>query len=286
MLLNLLLNDMTSKQNLIILFLIFAILPTHKIHAQNSNTGFVPGNIWYSVDPFEEGDKIKIYTLIFNLDARELSGTVVFFDNSVFLGKKNFIVPAKGVKDVFIDWTATVGTHNIFGKIENAKFLISKEKYEEVYLVENETSKSSRIVNKKIILKTNNTEANPNLKSSVLGLESINNIRKIIGENTPEFVAKPIILGINMTEGLRSDMNVILKNKKEAIKNEIELFNKDQTSNKIGIEENRFLKPLKYTELFFLTFLSFVLNNKFIFYPISILIIFIVIKYIRRLFFF
>ena len=59
-----------------------------KILAQSSNTGFVPGNIWYSKDPFEEGDKVKIYTFIFNPDSRELSGTVIFFDKTVLLGKK------------------------------------------------------------------------------------------------------------------------------------------------------------------------------------------------------
>src|SRR3989344_4963797 len=99
-----------------VLILIVFLLPINKIIAQTSNAGFVPGNIWYSTDPFEEGDKIKIYTLIFNPDARELSGTVIFFDNSIFLGKKDFVAPAKGVKDISIDWTAAAGSHSILRK--------------------------------------------------------------------------------------------------------------------------------------------------------------------------
>ena len=117
---------MTFKKVSIVLFLIFSLFPIQKIFAQNSNTGFVPGNIWYSKDPFEEGDKIKIYTFIFNPDARELSGTVIFFDKTVLLGKKDFIILSKSANDISIDWTVTAGDHTIFGKIENAKFLISK----------------------------------------------------------------------------------------------------------------------------------------------------------------
>jgi len=78
---------MTLKKALIFVLIINSLFGACRAYAQSSNAGFVPGNIWYSLDPFLEGDKIKIYTLIFNPDPRELSGTVVFFDNSVFLGK-------------------------------------------------------------------------------------------------------------------------------------------------------------------------------------------------------
>ena len=138
------------KKVSIILFLVFFLLPIPS-HAQTSKAGFVPENLWYSKDPFEEGEKIKIYTVIFNPDTRELDGSVVFFDNNVFLGKKSFTAPAKSVKDVYINWSVTAGNHNIFGKIEDAKFLISTGNYQEVYLADNETNKS----NKKHIIKFN-----------------------------------------------------------------------------------------------------------------------------------
>src|SRR3989338_8628539 len=191
-----------------ILFLIFSLLPIQKIFAQDSNAGFVPGNIWYSQDPFEEGDKIKIYTLIFNPDERELSGTVIFFDSSVFLGKKDFTASAKGIKDVSIDWTATVGDHNIFGKIENSRFLVSGEKsertYEDVYLSGNETSKSSRRVNKKIVSVSSDTIfTNIGLAAENTGNivgDYLKNTKEAAGvamkENTPSVVIKPIALAI------------------------------------------------------------------------------------------
>src|SRR3989338_5661631 len=70
---------MTLKKALIFVLIINSLFGACRAYAQSSNAGFVPGNIWYSLDPFLEGDKIKIYTLIFNPDPRELSGTVIFF---------------------------------------------------------------------------------------------------------------------------------------------------------------------------------------------------------------
>ena len=93
---------MTQKKFLIFLFLTL-LFPINKISAEIANVGFIPDNIWYSKDPFFEGDKIKIYTLIFNPDGRELSGTVSFFDKTILLGKKDFRVSGNGVKDISID---------------------------------------------------------------------------------------------------------------------------------------------------------------------------------------
>ncbi len=287
---------MSFKKVAIVLLLIFVVLPT-KSHAQTSNAGFVSGNIWYSVDPFSEGDKVKIYTLIFNPDSRKLSGTVIFFDNNVFLGKKDFIAEGKGVKDVSIDWTATVGDHSIFGKIENAKFLISKEKYEDVYLTGNETSKSLRTVSKKIIVETTNPKGtNKNAESLIAnavnaGSESVKNIEKIIEEKTPDFIAKPAALTGSVIEGFRSNLGTASENKKESVQSEIKIMDSKNQKNAKTLSDpkntggNTLLKPFKYAELFFFGFLSFIFNNKIIFYGISAIIIFFVLRYIWRLVF-
>jgi len=163
---------MTRKKILWLVILLLCLLPVFKIQAQDSNAGFVPGNIWYSPDPFEEGDKIKIYTVLFNPDAREFSGTVIFFDKTTFLGKKDFKVGARSVLDVSIDWTVSVGEHVIFAKIENAKFLISAGKYEEVYLLGNQTEESERTVKKKIITQASQENVVGNLKEDIVNTGS------------------------------------------------------------------------------------------------------------------
>lgn len=186
---------MSFKKVTLVLFLILFLLPACKIHAATSNAGFVPGSIWYSKDPFAEGDTVKIYTLIFNPDKRELSGTVVFFDREILLGKKDFIVSSQAAKDFSIDWTATSGSHSIYAKIENAKFLVSKGKYVAADLAETQTPPSLRTVSK-----------NGELPASSTDYESIRKIGKTVESYTPAFISKPIITLANGAEEFRTSL--------------------------------------------------------------------------------
>ena len=284
----------------VILLIIFSLFPLGKIKAEDlsSNVGFIPADIWYSKDPFEEGDQVKIYTLVFNHDKRELSGNVIFFDNDAFIGKKDFIVPANGVKEIYIEWTATVGSHEIFGKIENAKFLISTGKYEETYLSKNETEKSERTVSKKIVQQTTDSSDNQSTTNSNTTSNSTNNqttsdnliqdIQNTLTEKTPPFISKPIISITNSTEKFRENLSTSSENKKEELKNEIETINKEKEglapadTTKSIENQNKVIKPLKYVQIFFLTLASFILKTKVLFYLASLFIVFLILRFIWR----
>jgi hypothetical protein len=273
---------MSLKKLGIILFLIFSLLPIQKIFAQTANTGFVSANIWYSKDPFEEGDKIKIYTLIFNPDARELSGTVFFFDNTILLGKKDFTIAAKTADDISIDWTVNAGDHTIFGKIENAKFLVSKGKYEEVYLAENQTEKSSRTVSKKIISNATNTKSNSQTNDPV---SSVISDIKIITDKTPDFITQPIASATNTLEQFRTNANLTANSKTEEVKNEIKTLDNAPVTLDSKTATSTLLKPFKYAELFFLSVFSFIFNNKILFYGILAIIVFSLLRSFWKIFF-
>lgn len=264
------------KKITLILFLVFSLLPTEKSFAQNTNTGFVSGNIWYSKDPFEEGDKIKIYTFIFNPDKRELSGSVVFFNKTVLLGKKDFTISGNRAQDVSIDWTVTAGDHTIFGKIENAKYLISKGKYEEIFIAENQTEKSNRTVSKKITTKTNNSDTDSSSFDP-----TITNIKNIIEEKTPDAIAKPVASVVNVLETFRENTGINSLNKKEELQNELKSLDAEKPSLEKDISVKKYIqKPFKYVEIFFLTLFSYILNNKILFYGILVALIFIILRFV------
>ncbi len=267
------------------LFFVFTIFPLYQIKAA-TNAGFVQANIWYSKDPFEEGDKIKIYTFVFNPDSRELSGTVIFFDKNVMIGKKNFIAPPRSVKDISIDWTAGVGDHTIFAKIEGAKFLLSTGEYEETYIAESQTSNSDRSVSKKIIPKVEDTTKNTGPKTSTP--DQIQNIENFVTDKTPAIISKPIVATANIIDSQREQIGNISTKEKENIKNEINKLNQPNStakSTKPSENPNPVLKPWKYVELFFFTLLSFIFNNKLIFYGVFILFSYFIFRFIWRIIF-
>jgi len=251
----------------IFILLILFVFPLVPVSAQTSNVGFVPGNIWYSKDPFALGDNIKIYTLIFNPDSREISGTVSFFNNSILLGKKNFAIPGKGVKDISIDWTVTVGSHIIFAEIENAKFLISKGKYEEVSLAQNKSEESKRSVSPKI-----------DVTAATEGL--VGGVKDMVVENTPPFVTEAIDTTVGVLEEARTAAGTFSDIEKDKVQKQIEGLNKKETK-----DEKFPLKPFKYVELFFLTIFSFIFAHKIIFYLLLAFVFYLILRFLWRLIF-
>lgn len=111
------------------------------------NAGFVPANIWYSKDPFFAGEKIRIYTIIFNGSSYDLEGVVEFLDNGAVIGKTSFSISSGGrVRDVWVDWTAKEGSHAITARIVNASISASGVAKKSIVLDNAVTGKSERVI--------------------------------------------------------------------------------------------------------------------------------------------
>ena len=267
----------------LIFLLIFYLFPIYQSQAISTNAGFIPSNIWYSKDPFEEGDKIKIYTFIFNPENKELSGTVSFYDKTTLLGNKKFAIPPNSIKDISINWTVNSGEHIIFATIENAKFISLDKTDDDIILNNNKTQESLRTVNKKIIPDeiTEKSESNKTINRG-FPINQITNVQNLVLDNTPEFIAKPMILGAETVEEFRNEIATSSQNKKEELKKEIDILNKKKPNTTNTEKNNSIMKPWKYVQYFFITFLSFISNNKFIFYPILIIFTFLLLRFIWR----
>ncbi|MBI5220546.1 MAG: hypothetical protein HY978_01755 [Candidatus Liptonbacteria bacterium] len=112
-----------------------------------SNLGFLRGNIWYSKDPFYRGDTVRIYSAVFNSTSNDLVGTVEFYDNGFILGRAEFSVAGNGrIKEVWTDWTATAGTHNISAKIVSARLSLVGGQEEPIRIANSTTGEDQRVI--------------------------------------------------------------------------------------------------------------------------------------------
>jgi len=284
---------MRQKIALILLFISFSALPLCQINAQTtSSAGFVTSNnIWYSENSFTAGDNVSIYTLVFNPEDKELTGTVVFFDDNTILDTKNFTVTANGVQKIQINWTATAGSHTIFGRIENAKFLISDKTYEDAYLAQNETEKSSINVSVKIVSKTTSTGSGTNSNSDNSD-EMSSDVIQSVKNAIPAPISKSVDAISNTVETFRKNLGTYSENKKEDFQKQINGLNTPTSTNNnsqktitakkptLNSNQNGLLKPLKYMGLFFYTLCSFIFNNKFLFYGIITVLLFLILRLI------
>ena len=279
-------NIRKTRKILCFIGIFLCLIPLKYSFAQSStaiNAGFVPGNIWYSKDPFYDGDQIKIYTLIFDPQQSTLSGTVDFFDQNILLGTKTFSVQAGAVKDISVNWTVTAGTHIIFAKIENAEFLAANGTTTDAGLAGTETEKSSRIVTPKIILGT--SDANTDQGSGTLG-GSVQNLADTVKNNIPNFISTPIINTTNALETFRQDTAATSDNNTAKTSAEIKtLYPTGTASPTTTTKPNFFLKPFDYVKLFFYSLISFIFNNPYLFYGLLFMLVFFIVRYFWKLFF-
>ncbi len=115
-------NYMRKKRLILLsIALVWALspLPGHAQVAATENVGFIPSNIWYSKEPFFDGDKIRIYTVIYNSSDQDIAGTVAFSDNGAEIGTTNFSITQGRVQDLWVNWTATAGAHKISASIKD-----------------------------------------------------------------------------------------------------------------------------------------------------------------------
>ncbi|MFA4890107.1 MAG: hypothetical protein WC587_00515 [Candidatus Paceibacterota bacterium] len=222
-----------------------------------SSLGFAQNGIWYSTDKFLEGDKIKIYSAVFNSSAYDLLGAVEFFDNEISIGKSGFYVGGEGkIKEVGIDWTAVKGQHKISAKIIEAKIRMADGQEEAIILENSQTGVSDIFVEalppplpvkEKIV----STLANITNKSAVIATDSITYVLK-------------------KTSKLADNGKQIIDEKKTEIEQEIK---------EIPADSKTMERPLKSSYLLALSAASFIFSNKILFYLLFAAVLYVLIKF-------
>ena len=85
-----------------------------------SNAGFAPETVWFSKEPFFDGEEVKIYTALYNSREEHLSGNIVFRNGSEKIGETPFSLQSGSAQNVWTAWTAKGGEVVISAEIENA----------------------------------------------------------------------------------------------------------------------------------------------------------------------
>lgn len=86
------------------------VIPT-ALFAATPSAGVPNASIWFSKDPFFEGDQVTISTPLFNSSPYRFSGTVALHDGTTTIGTQPFTLGG-GASQIFaFSWKATRGEH-------------------------------------------------------------------------------------------------------------------------------------------------------------------------------
>ena len=274
---------MKSKIFLTILFT-FLIVNVARA-ADTSNTGFIPGQIWYSVDPLVEGNTVKVYTAVWNGDTNPLEATVEFYDKNVILGSRPVSVPRETTQNVSINWKVTAGDHVISAKILSSKILESG-KSSSVVLARNATDED-RLFVPKVLEQLDGTPVTTNVALKSKLDETKSNISNIL----PDSISKPVSNTMGGVDSFRDETYTKIVSLKDDTKKVLDNLNNPKPQVK-GAEakaksfETKSLggadKPVAYVKLFILTVVGFLFGSPFVFYLALAVLLFLLIRSIYR----
>ena len=264
-------------------------LPGFSVYAENTinNAGFLPGNIWYSKDPFFTGDKIEIYTLVFNSGIYEFFGTVEFYDSDKFLGKTNVSVLPGKFQKVPIIWEAKAGYHKFFAVIKNAK-LIRQGIGTDIFLDNEKTKENDRFVT------TQTTEESATSTIQKYIGEKIDFASQYAQNNLPAPVSESASKAGSVLEDVRVSGKLWADGKGAALNEKI----KELTAGEVkgvsasNITEpyknalNKAEKPFAYLYVFLVSIISTIFGSKLFFYGGLLTLLFFIIRFLKRTFFF
>jgi hypothetical protein len=249
------------KKILLILFLAFSF----SNFAYAEDAGFVPGTIWFSPKEFVEGDDVAIYTVLWNGNDSAISLKVQFMDEDTILGTRNVVIKPNTVLDVSINWKVTTGDHNISAKI-------SPVEGSDLNLTQNEVKASPIFVPSKVAKEVVSAE--------------VDEIKNKVVDAIPESVKEPIAEATQEIDDFRLDTHSEIKEAVASTKEKIEKLSlieegsntENQSTDSLSSTE----KPIAYVELFFLQIAFFIFGNKIVFYVVSGLILFLILRAIYR----
>lgn len=285
---------MMKKLLFIFLLSMSGVSFAHASELPISNAGFVQSNIWYSKDPFYTGDKVRIYTVIFNGSAYDLTGAVEFLDNGTSLGKTNFSLSGSGrAQDLWVDWKASGGSHTITARLVNV-IADGPNGKQAVLLPNTETGRSERMIDVDPAVKEAQAklEAQKVAEAGTQALGKVDSAMQTVKDVVPVPIKVGVSAGVNSIEKFRLSEGYQLRLAKEQKSKEIDaitarakIANAPTGSAKkettvLDTVSNVAEKPFAYAMFAAVGALQFIFEWRVVFYGIILYVVYRVIKWI------
>lgn len=135
------------------LLLIFSFALPVTLFAATVSAGIPTELIWFSKDPFVEGDQITIFTPLYNRSTYRFQGSLTLRDGNVTLGVKQFALALGGTSEIFtFPWVVTRGEHTFSVLISGGEFVSSGKNTLDLPIAETTAQAVKRFVEPKPVV--------------------------------------------------------------------------------------------------------------------------------------
>lgn len=269
--------------------IIFGMAGSFFYQTTHAETGFVDTPLWLTPPVAEEGSMVTLRALFRNEEENTLSGTVLFYDGDVLLGRKAITIPVGTVATASVTFRIGAGEHAFSAQMSNLTGAISSGKFEPVAL-----SLPSAKLQKFNVAKTVDTnlsaqagKATSSGGSEVQILKQIDAVEKNVLASVPESVKEDVMENVKIVEDFRisaSDDLSKLRNEanKKVAQIKVTAENESQKSTKVAPATKYVDRPLAYVKYGIFSALAFIFATPIAFYLIGVILAFLVLRYLYR----
>jgi hypothetical protein len=250
-------------------------------------TGFVGNPIWIYPEFPREGELTTLSTLFHNGETQKLSGTVLFYDNNILLGKKSLTI-APG----------TVGTASIVFHVEpgNHVFSASAQGFQEIS--NSGSSKTyalplGKAEMPKLFVTKNGSGSGVEavgLKASAQAqpiLNKVDEVEEKVINSIPESVKQPVVATVESLERIRVSTSVKLQSSVAVAKEKVEIQKEAaaqqvKESGEVAPSTKYINSPFASVRLFVAQLFHYIFSHAYLFYIALFGVLFLSIRAIIR----
>ncbi|MBP6884522.1 MAG: Ig-like domain repeat protein [Candidatus Pacebacteria bacterium] len=278
---------MIKKYKIILILLGAFILST--AGTVQAGTGFVDTPLWLTPPVAEEGSLVTLRALFRNEEENTLSGTVIFYDGDVLLGRKAITIPVGTVATASVTFRIGAGEHSFSAQMSNLSGALASGKYEPVALALPSAKLEKFNVTKTINV---NQTAQASKANSSVGLETpilnqIDAVEKNILASVPESLKEDVVANVKVVENFRISTSDVFSEKRndadrQVAQIKITALNEEQKSSKVAPATKYVDRPLAYVKYGIFSALAFIFATPIAFYLLGIILAFLILRYLYR----
>lgn len=253
-----------------------------------ASTGFVDSPLWISPATPSEGNMVTLSALFRNEEQRQISGTVVFYDGDVLLGRKTVTIATGSVATASVTFKIGAGDHNFSAQMSSLSETLSSGATEPIALPIT-SAKYPRYFVPKTIGVPISAQAGSKATGSPekLLLDQVDNAQNAVLDVVPSNFKTSVLENTKSVESWRENVATsLIENRDNADKTLVKI--KTDTATQIkksgGVSATtKFVdRPLAYLKWSFFAVLAFIFASPWAFYIVGILALFFIVRFIFR----
>lgn len=249
-----------------------------------ASTGFVDSPIWFTPESPQDGTMVTIYAVFRNSEKNTITGSVLFYDNDLLLGKKQIAIEPNNVGLSNVTFKIGAGNHSFSAQMTSLTESNGSGGNVPISISTATTKLPDYFVSKSIPNPFSAQASSGNSASEKLLLDQVDNLQKKVLDSVPSNVKESVATSTKSLDNWRESSAENFKENKESAQNKLNEISKVNDANskngKVSPASKYVDTPLAYVKLWFFSLLSFVFGTPVMFYIIGLLLVFFVLRFV------